>query len=379
MTIWVKELYGKLTKEKIRILVKKEIKIEPFETIDSVEIGDVIILSKHDTSQTDDFSPFRPVIYEEFLDKILINICSEIEENYDYYYLKEALEQAMDQSVLTVILGSSYGLFGIDTTMLFHETNLSLSSQDLFYSFRCIQTVYESNPHISTVVLCVGYYYFYADLSQSEGVEISRVSNVYYPIFHTMHNAKIIPAKETKLIQSDVLDIGGVLNLLANEEFQKGYFNTDRPREMFAMKTWTEAGKRWNEISEAEREKAGRDRALLHNKLCKFKLTYIENTCMLQQLVSFCEKNSIQLLFVVTPGSKYYRRFIDPMLKKDFYAALDRIEGNVHLLDLFDEASFSDCDFNDADHLSDSGAKKMTECILRFVQSSGPRPTGTAP
>jgi hypothetical protein len=34
-----------------------------------------------------------------------------------------------------------------------------------------------------------------------------------------MHNAELIPAKETKLIQSDLLDIGGVLNILADEEF----------------------------------------------------------------------------------------------------------------------------------------------------------------
>ena len=70
-------------------------------------------------------------------------------------------------------------------------------------------------------IIVMDYYHFYFDLSQSEGVEIIRVSNVYYPIFQTVHNAKMIPARETKLIQSDLLDIGGVLNFLADEEFQK--------------------------------------------------------------------------------------------------------------------------------------------------------------
>ncbi len=73
--------------------------------------------------------------------------------------------------------------------------------------------------YISTVIFCVGYYHFYFDLSQAEGNEIKRISNVYNPIFQTMHNAELIPAKETKLIQSDLLDIGGVLNILADEEF----------------------------------------------------------------------------------------------------------------------------------------------------------------
>ncbi len=375
MTIWVKELFGKLTKETIQILVKKEINVEPFESLDAVEIGDEIILSNSDTIEKDDLLPFIPVIYEDFVGKMLGNISNEIKENYDYYYLKEALEHAMDHSVRTIILGSSYGLFGIDTDMLAHDINLSLSSQDLFYSFLCLQSVYKSNPHISTVVFCVGYYYFYSDLSQSEGIEISRVSNVYYPLFQTMHNAKMIPAKKTKLIQSDLMDIGGVLKFFSTEEFQKGYFNSGRPREMLALKTWRDVGKKWDQISEAEREKAGRDRALLHNKLRKYKLTYSENTCKLQQLVSFCEKKSIRLLFVVTPGSKSYRSYFDPGFKNDFYAALASVDGTVHLLDLFDEASFTDRDFNDADHLSDSGAEKMTECILRFVQSSGSFPT----
>lgn len=51
-----------------------------------------------------------------------------------------------------------------------------------------------------------------------------------------------------------------------------------------------------------------------------------------------------------------------------FYKVLNETEGLIHLLDLSDDNTYTESDFNDTDHLSNIGAKKMTQTILDVLQ-----------
>lgn len=368
MTIWVKELSGKLTIKHIQLWVKQDVNIQVFHTCEDLAVGDLIMLSKYDLANRSDFLPFIPIVYEDFMEIIFANINKEIEDNYNYYYLKEALEQGGKSFINTIITGSSYGLFGIDHSMLTDEVNLSLYSQDLYYSFKGILATYKANPQISTIVLCVSYYYFYSDLSQTQGSELKRVSDVYYPLFQDMHNAKLLPAKKSCLLKSDIFDMQKIVNFFAHEEYKKGFFNVSRPREHYATKVWKDTTKNWSQLTEQEKRNAGKERALMHNRQLEWKLSYIENAQTFQQMVSFCSSKKINLLLVVTPVSKYYREFSDNRFKEDFYEVLNRVDGMVHLLDLYEDESYSGNDFNDTDHLNDSGAQKMTYSILNLIK-----------
>lgn len=201
MTIWVKEVPKILTVKHIEIWVKKEVNVKVFHTCNTLETSDLIILSKYDLTNRSDFLPFIPIIYEDLMDILFANVNKEIEDDYNYYYLKEALKQGTAPSIDTIISGSSYGLFGIDHSMLEHEVNLALYSQDLYYSLKGILAVYKANPQISTIVLCVSYYYFYSDLSQTQSSELRRITDVYYPLFQDMHNAKLLARKRKQVIQ----------------------------------------------------------------------------------------------------------------------------------------------------------------------------------
>lgn len=112
----------------------------------------------------------------------------------------------------------------------------------------------------------------------------------------------------------------------------------------------------------------GGERTRLHNKNIKHEATLLENMKLLQDFVEFCTENGIRFFVVVPPASKYYRAFSEPKFKEIFYDVLNRLEGEIHLLDLYEEAFFEDKDFNDMDHLSDFGADKMTAVILDFLK-----------
>lgn len=245
MIVWVKEYSNILTLNTIAVLLKKEIDIEPLVTLEQVDTLDIIFISESDTNISNiDFMTYTVMIYEVLLKNIYTNIIEEHHFNFDYYYIKNAMSHATSPSIDTIITGSSYGLFGIDTTMLKHEINLSLPSADLYYSLKGIYKVCQQNKNIRNIVLCCGYYYFFSDLSKTQNLgEIMRISNVYEPLFNDIHNCILLPPKQDNLFQSDICDIQNVLGIYALGEYEKHYFHNDRPRKNFATKLWEDKTK----------------------------------------------------------------------------------------------------------------------------------------
>ena len=68
---------------------------------------------------------------------------------------------------------------------------------------------------------------------------------------------------------------------------------------------------------------------------------------------------------MVAPASKYYVKHIAPQFEEIFYEVVNSIDSSLKILDYSNDESFLDEDFNDMDHLSDSGAIKLTNFIVR--------------
>lgn len=349
---------------------KKTNMIRPLNRIEDVNnISDIIVISNTDNNIKFDLSSYNTMVYEEFYEKILINIVQECQYNYDYYYLKNALLHSSDPEVSTLISGSSYGVFGVDTSLLFNAVNLSSISQDLYYSLKLIYSACETNKNVKNIVLCLGYYYFFSDLSKTQNTnEIRRISNVYKPLFNDIHNCPILPPKQNILYESAIFDIPSIIDIYTQSEYIKGFFNQDRPREKYATKEWDDKSKNWNELNINEKIEAGKRRADQHNRSIKRKSSFLENISLFQDFLNFCGSKKMNLILVVTPATPYYLNCLLPEHKFVFYYVLNEVDGVIHLLDLSDDSSFSDCDFNDTDHLNDSGARKLTTKILSVLQ-----------
>lgn len=337
------------TVQTIRLLVNDSIKVYPLISTADVRYNDFIIVSRFDSAPLVSTVYNHVIVYESLLEQLSESISQIYHNNYDYYHLKYALNNSSNSDISTVISGSSYGTYGINLSCIDNAINLSSTSQDLYYSTKLIVKACQNNSNIRNVVLCVGYYCFHSDLSLTQSLdELRRLSIVYYPLLHDAHNCLLLPPKTDFCIQSDIINFESILDSFISTECQKGYFNDLHPRSSCAIKTWSDKGKNWSELSTYEQDIAGKVRAEAHNKALNHQASFNENICLFQNFVNFCNNSNINLLVTVTPATKSYLKHLNREYKNTFYSVLNQIEGTIHLLDLSDEENFDNTiDFND--------------------------------
>ena len=91
--------------------------------LDDVLYSDLIIVSQSDVSSMTGLEEYHVIIYEQLFQELSARVYQEYYNNHDYYYLKNALQQALDTSITTLISGSSYGAFGIDLAYIENAVN----------------------------------------------------------------------------------------------------------------------------------------------------------------------------------------------------------------------------------------------------------------
>lgn len=368
MKIFVKET-RELKIQNVVSLFSEKVEVKPLISLKDVSLVDRIMISKSDQQCNQELEEYHVIIYEDFFEELSTRVIREYNYRHDYYYLKNALQHAQDKRIDTLISGSSYGAFAIDLSVLENTVNLSSISQDLYYTTRLLYRACNSNGNIKNVVICAGYYYYFSDLSLAKNSsELTRLSKVYFPLLNDTHNCFILPPKEILFLDNELVNFDLILNTYAEVEYNKGFFTDSRPRSILATKEWEDKKKSWAELSEKERDEAGKIRAERHNKSIKRKATLAENIYHFQEFVNFCKSKGINILMAVVPASKYYLKYLDPEFKRIFYSVLDSIEGDIHLLDLSEESFLDDmADFNDTDHLNDSGAIKYTQVLASVL------------
>lgn len=292
-------------------------------------------------------------------------------KNFDYHFLNTALDTVKEQETEHLILGSSYPRFGILTERFAGRTlNLSLPSQDFYYSVKVAERVVESCP-VKNILWGCGYYSLYSDLSRTSiSSERTRISKVYYPIFQDMHNALTI-AENPGLISSGLFDIENIIKYfdrLIYEDGAKDYFYKWNTRERLRTTMWEDPGKSWASLSPEERREAAGKRAALHNKALKNKESCRENFGILQEFVQFCNERNIKFYFCVFPGSQEYCQSQSPEFKRILFQALNAIEGEIHLIDLNDTELFECGHFNDMDHLNAEGAATASDLVSYVLE-----------
>ena len=354
----------------VSLLFYNSVAIEPFVSLQSVSYSDLIIAPQSAAAFITELKEYHVIIFEQILQEVYTRVYQEYYNNHDYYYLKNALQDAQNANITTLISGSSYGAFGIDLAYIDNAVNLSSISQDLYYSTKLLCQACKSNNNIRNIVLCVGHYCFFSDLSLTKNVtELQRISKVYYPLLQDSHNCLILPPKEDYSVQSNIVNFEQILKSFSISDYQEGFFNKKRPRRQCATVVWDAVHKSWSELSSEEKENAGRTRAESHNKNINRVASFNENVGLFQKFVYFCNDKGINLLLTAMPASSQYRKYLMKEYKEIFYSVLDNVDGTVHLLDVVDDSSFDNSlDFNDTDHLSDSGAIKLSKMVSTVLE-----------
>jgi len=283
-----------------------------------------------------------------------------LNSNYDYCYLSAMHNIQVIEKPEVIITGSSHGLDAINAYRLpSRAVNLSMHTQDLYYDYLNILKAVSQNENIRVCVVTVGYYSLHYDLSRTS--YNYRCYEVYKPLFNDIHNAKADYVGKCFKNPSE-----------SEKDFYTSYFaqyNHYYGPAVLRDHTNGEIRKHggWCNLSAIEREQYAQNRADKHNKHIKYIDTYKENSGTLLKIAELCHEKNIRLLVAVMPFTQEYMRHIYAGYKDILIEQLERIPYGVEFIDFNEADCFCTEDFVDSDHVSDSGAEKVTEILKDYV------------
>lgn len=359
---------GDITAQEIIPFLKKDVVWYAANSIIPESDEDICILSREYQKITD---VKNAVVYEELLYELVQYAEAICRRNYDYFYLKRAVRIAKTESLDTIVVGNSYPCFGIETAKMQKTINCALPSQDLYYAEKIIRDICDSNHSIKNVIIGGGYYLFHSDLSRTKNKsEINRIATVYAPIYGDGHHCLILPHNECELPKDGIFDMEKIIASFYEEaEPAISYFGKRKGNRMMnQLKMWKEKNRSWQDLSEIQKEEAGKERASAHNKSIDRKATYQENIKIIKSLGVYLSEKNIHMIMAVFPATTYYRNGADTRFRDLYYEALENIESTVHVIDCYDADIFQNEDFIDTDHLGDKGAEKMTYIVKELIR-----------
>ncbi|WP_415782874.1 hypothetical protein, partial [Bacillus manliponensis] len=289
-------------------------------------------------------------------------------------YLKNIMEYTKKSvDIDTLIVGLSYSLFGIEAAKLRKQAvNLSLASQDMYYSFKILKELIDKNKSIKNCIIGVAYYSFHFDLSK--GSEAFRIKDVYYPLFKDRHHYEILDEQNNrehdsleKFVSNEsriLLDINSLESKIMDLYYKNeglSYFNSHIVRKNASLL----GDQSLLDLTVEKKIVLGKDRAQRHNKALKHKETVKENEKVFSDMLKYLNKKNIKPIIVVFPTTVYYKDHLDSAFKEEFYNKLNTFkkEHIFSVVDLFERNDFNENDCLDLDHLDLEGAIKVTNIL----------------
>jgi hypothetical protein len=100
-------------------------------------------------------------------------------------------------------------------------------------------------------------------------------------------------------------------------------------------------------------------------------LDFKHNTARLQRIIALCKKYEVAVVLLEMPVYPAYYNLLDTEKKEKIKSNLNNLSGvddTVFYLDLSTNPLFEEPDLRDADHLTNSGAKKCSEYLNTYLK-----------
>jgi len=282
----------------------------------------------------------------------------------DYIYKKACLDNNASR-ITTLILGSSHTYYGLNPEYFDPGTyNAAHVAQTLYYDYAIYKKYKKQLTNLKTIIIPISLFTFYSDIKKEKQQPFLKNYSLYYNFdktsflsyFEITNNRSPINFKQiASLITSKDANIHCTTS---GWGFINKWRKTPADHLLFLKKSGKIASKRHT-----------RD---IHSKLAQE--LYTHNLSILESLITDCKRHNIALLFFTPPAYQSYRDDID---KKQLQHTLKTIEKLVakqqhcRYINLLDDPRFITDDFYDADHLSASGAKKLSaylkECTTNIL------------
>lgn len=239
-----------------------------------------------------------------------------------------------ENTVKTLVIGSSHGYYGFVADDGYNEFNAADTSQDLYYSYE-IYKKFADAPKLKNVVL------FYSVFSPGFSIELTeeKFRSDFYryiwdiPYRFTPDGSRPEALKEIALfVQNEKPDASYVGNCAYS--FFMGGISTE--------------------------ERVGHH--LKHNRRRQNQTEYVRKAALL------AKEKGHDFYVVIPPHRSDYTKLLPPF--EEVFPELLALKNDVKIVSFLGDERFEDSDFGDMDHLNRTGAEKCT-ALVREILSRG--------
>lgn len=272
----------------------------------------------------------------------------------DYAYKKAQIELQND-SIRTLLLGSSHTMYGLNPEYFSESTfNLGHVSQTIDLDYYLLKKYLKTLPQLKTVVLRLSYTTLHEQLC--DGPESWRLKD--YNLYYNLNISNKLKHK------SEVLSVKLKNNLTRLQDY---YLNDED------MITVDPSG--WATFDKEQVEKPINEMGLIAAKrhMAKDNTLVDENSQFLENLIQLCKAEDVNVVLVTMPAHQSYRENLSESQLELVLQAGKKMGtnyDNCQYLNLLDAQNFTDADFYDGDHLNRRGAKKLSRFIDRLISKS---------
>jgi len=291
---------------------------------------------------------------------------------YNKLFIESKLWKIGSSDVKCIVSGLSYTQYGIiEKNMPITTVNLSITGQDTPYSILIAQKALELNPGIELVMIPMTYYQSSYDMT-SDDIRLHHevVSRIDMPILNNLRNFEmknIYPEyQEQKYLKFYDEILNFELLRMENEEkirnflSEEDFFNEINPMNPLGSLKFD-----FKKLNEEEKYKSAKITASHNERVCTEK-GYQEVKRYLTEFLEEMAQKDKEIILFVPPMTKYLYESYSKDQKEFFY---DKIVTqlakykNVKFIDFANDNRFENGDFCDFEHLSESGATKLTKAL----------------
>ena len=254
---------------------------------------------------------------------------------FDQFFRKFFCLQLRENTVETLVLGSSHGFYGYTADDARHEVNICTSSQDLYCSYELYKR-YAHAPCLKNIVL------FYSVFSPGLITEVTSDA-VFIDLLHFFFD---VPYRFTFEREKEELFRNLAFVAAEEKEKYKDFNYTGNCSYDFFMPMETSVESR----VQSHLKNNGRNN---------------NQTEYVRKLVKAVGQNNQKLLIVVPPCRSDYFKLLPSF--EELFPDLLSLKDDVRIVSFLNDGDFSDADFGDMDHLNKNGAGILTEKIRNYL------------
>ena len=272
--------------------------------------------------------------------------------NYSY---KDQQLQKVAPFTKTLIMGDSHAFYGINPVYFKDPTfNLSNISQSLLTDELLLEKHIANLPALKTVFINISYF----TLSAKENDLESNWRKYFY--YHSMGiRAPSISFWNPKRYSMALI-----------QRFDKSIDLVQQYYKNHTIVSATPLGYGKQDMSNVVQDKEAIS-VVIANKHEDNSLDFKHNTARLQRIIALCKKYGGGVVLLEMPVYPAYYNLLDTEKKEKIKSVLHELSGvndTVFYLDLSTSPLFEKQDLRDADHLTNSGAKKCSILLNRYIQ-----------